>query len=81
MTCIQQTGVGKMLPGFFHFRDGGHGLAVKLRLVFVGLAVVRGEIGLGNAFSGGQNAIKGSAVMVGKMRQGGQLPGGKYPVQ
>ena len=81
MTRIQQTGLGKMLPGVFHFRDGRYGFVVELWLVFVGLAVMRGEIGLGNTFSGGQNAVEGGAVVVGKMRQGSQLPGGKYPVQ
>ena len=64
----EKTGIGKRRQRLFHRRDDKHPLAVKRRLVFVQLAVMRRKILLGDTLRGVDGRIKGLAAVFGETR-------------
>ncbi|MCY1181206.1 hypothetical protein D9M73_216970 [compost metagenome] len=69
---IEETRFEEGVDRRFHFRDQGCGAVDVFRLLFIALAVVRGEELLGDAAGGAQGGIEGFAVVIGETLALGQ---------
>ncbi|MNC63517.1 hypothetical protein D3C75_1136420 [compost metagenome] len=78
---VEEAGFEKGVDGGLHFGDQ-FGAAIHVaRLVFVGLAVVRGEELFGDGAGGGQRRIEGVAAVLGEARALGEGLGVEHFVE
>src|SRR5690606_41632528 len=60
----EQDGISKLLPGCFHFSNGGDLLAIKAWFVLIGFGIMWRKIIRRNTFGCFKNAIKGVFIMI-----------------